>query len=369
MLMRIMVTGGFYPRCWHLAIRAPERFNGGSFVNPLHPEPAMRNVALKLFLLTIACLFIVADFVVAQTDPAQLLKSNGLKKIKGRYILAAEDDVLQLYRQTLAATAEANQAIANAGDAAARNQSIIDFQQRIAFDEALRDQMWVEMRDGTSLEEQTTRRAARRDLNIAKQQRALLGQAKARATPKEAKRLADQAQEACKNAEQNQRELRNLISETDGKYKTLAADSIIRKALGESKLGPSDWFKKLAASFGITKKGTKQSGNISSLAKETPKHLTEAVEELKQAADRLRNVKFQKNAKVFEERNRRREDTIKAIEDAIAKLRQGDFDPRLLDKATALNDGYTGSMIPKARDGVKEARERLKKAAGLLRGE
>ena len=158
----------------------------------------MRNGALKLSLLTIVCLFIIADFVAAQTDPAQLLKSNGLKKIKGRYLLTAEDDVLQLYRQTLAATEEANQAISNAGDMALRNQSIIDFQQRIAFDEALRNQMRVEMRDGTSLEEQTTRRAARRDLNIAKQQRALLGQAKTRATPKEAKRMADQALRACK---------------------------------------------------------------------------------------------------------------------------------------------------------------------------
>ena len=50
---------------------------------------------------------------------------------------------------------------------------------------------------------------------------------------------------------------------------------------------------------------------------------------------------------MFDERNRRREDTIKAIEDAIAKLQQRDFDPSLLDKATALNDGYTGPMIPK----------------------
>ena len=319
---------------------------------------------LRLTVLTVVCFGGVRESAMAQADPPQLLKSHGLKRIKGRYVLTAEANVFQRYQQTLGAMEEANQAIAAAGDAAARNQSIIDFQQRIAFDQGLRNQMRVEMRDGTSLEEQSTRRGARRDVNMAKQQRASMGLAKARVKPKEAKKLADQAEEACRIAAQSKRELVNLISETDAKYKILAVDSQIRKALGESRLGPSDWFKKLAAAVGIPKKGAKPAVGESTPAKESAKHLTEAANELKLAADHLRNVKFQKRSKVFEERNRRREETIKAIEDAIARLTQGDSSQVLLDKAAALNDGYAGQMAPTAREGIKDAGEQDQEGLG-----
>lgn len=137
----------------------------------------------------------------APEDANQLLKSRGIRKYKNLYTVIAEDEAFRLYRQTVAAMDEAGQAIALAGDAAARNQSIVDFQQRIAFDAGLRDQMRVEMRDGTSPQEQATRRAAAGDIAIAKQQRAILGQAGARPSPKQAEMLATKAAEACKRAE------------------------------------------------------------------------------------------------------------------------------------------------------------------------
>ena len=231
----------------------------------------MRNAALKFAMLSVACLVIGAESTMAQTDPSQLLESHGLKKIKGRYLLAAEDEVSKRYQQTLAAMVEADQAIANAGDAVARNQSIIDFQQRIAFDQALRNQMRVERKDGTTLEEQSTARAARRDRQIGKKERAQMGLAKARVKPKEAKKLAEQAEAACRHARESRLELVKLVGETDAKYKMLAADSQVRKAIGDARLGPSDGFKKLAASLGIPKKGAKQPTSKSSEAKETPK--------------------------------------------------------------------------------------------------
>jgi hypothetical protein len=54
--------------------------------------------------------------------------------------------------------------------------------------------------------------------------------------------------------------------------------------------------------------------------------------------------------------------------DPLATPKLGDSRPGLLDKATELNDGYTGSMVPRVHDAVKEAKARLKKAAPLLSG-
>jgi hypothetical protein len=157
-----------------------------------------------------------------------------------------------------------------------------------------------------------------------------------------------------------------LVRDTDDKHKTLAADSVIKKAVGEWRLGPSDWFKNLAANIGITKKGAKDRSATASGEAGPPQRVRDAAEELKLALAQLRTVKLQKNSTVFEERSRRRDDTIMAIEDALAKRKLGACRPVLLDKATELNDGYTGSMAPMVRDAVKEAAARLIKAAALL---
>jgi hypothetical protein len=316
--------------------------------------------------------FAAPEIVTAQTDTTSVLKSNGLRRIKGKYQLAAEDDAFRSYQQMLAAMAEADQAINLAGDSAARNQAILDFQQRIAFDAGLRDQMLVEMRDGTSAEEQATRRAARRDLNLAKQQRALMGQAGAKPKPKEARMLAAQAEQACRRAEESQSALVAQVREIDERYKSLAADSVIRKALGNAKLvAPSERFGKLTAYLGLNKKGKKSASKSSSDTRpETPKHLMEATEELKLAAEKLRTLPFDTSAKAYAERDRRRNDTIKSIKAAVEKLGRGEFEPNPVDEAVDLIGGFSNRarLSAKVREGINEAEGHLRKAAGLVRG-
>jgi hypothetical protein len=325
-----------------------------------------RSIAIILLLISIPAgpsTFQVAgqESEPPRTDANQLLKSLGIRKVKATYTLIAEDEAFQLYRQTLAAMDEAGQAIAMAGDAAARNQSIIDFQQRIAFDAGLRDQMRVEMRDGTSPEEQATRRAAARDLAIAKQQRALLGQADARPNPKQAATLANKAAEACRKAQKTKQTLVDQVYDVAETYRTLGADSQLRKAMGNRRLAPSDRFNKLAAGLGFAKGRVKTPS-----AEELARRRIEAAEELTQAADRLRRVRFGGD---IEERNRRRTATIEAIEEAIGKLNAGEMKRRMVDKAAELNEGYTGGFSPSVRDVLDDTGKRLERAKAILRGQ
>jgi hypothetical protein len=60
--------------------------------------------------------------VARADDPAQVLKRRGLKSEKGKYILAAEEDVWRSRIQALTDLDAADAAIAEAGAAAARNQ-------------------------------------------------------------------------------------------------------------------------------------------------------------------------------------------------------------------------------------------------------
>ena len=73
----------------------------------------MTDTASKLALTTLVGLAVVAasDPPQARVDPAQRLESQGIRKVKGAYVLAAEDDVFRSCLQTLAAMDEANQAI------------------------------------------------------------------------------------------------------------------------------------------------------------------------------------------------------------------------------------------------------------------
>jgi hypothetical protein len=326
----------------------------------------------NLALLILICGLAVPEFATAQNDTSSLLKRNGIRRIKGKYQLAAEDDAFRSYRQMLTATEDANQAISLAGDNAARNQSILDFQQRIAFDAGLRDQMRVEMRDGTTAEEQTTRRAARRDLNIAKQQRALMGQAGAKPKPKEARMLAARAEEACRVANESRSALVAQVREIDERYKTLAAYPEIRKALGNTKLGPSEQFGKLIAYLGLNRSGKKSASKSSSETRpETSKHVMEATEELKLAANTLRTLPFVTTAKGYTERDKRRNDTIKSIKTAIEKLGRGEVEPNPVDEAVDLMGGFPNRarLSAKVREGIDAAEGHLKKAAGLVRNE
>ncbi len=300
----------------------------------------------------------------APEDANQLLKSRGIRKYKNLYTVIAEDEAFRLYRQTVAAMDEAGQAIALAGDAAARNQSIIDFQQRIAFDAGLRDQMRVEMRDGTSPQEQATRRAAARDIDIARQQRASLGQAGASPSPKQAEMLATKAAEACKRAQKIKQTLIDQVYDVDASYRTLGADSQVLQAIGNGRLKPSDRFKKLAAGLGVTTKGRDR--KLPSL-KELERRRTEAIDELQQAIERLRGIRF--GGSGLQERNRRRQETIDAIEEAIAKLKAGEMSRRMLGKAMELHDGYTGGYVPRVKEGLDETRARLERAQAILRGQ
>ena len=221
-----------------------------------------RNVALLLVLAAIPAQQSDAqqrgpESASAETDRARLFKSQGIRRIKGTFTLVGEDEAFRLYWQTLAAMNEANQVIALAGNAAARNQSIIDFQQRIAFAEGLRDQMRVEMRGGTTLEEQTTRRAAMREIAIAKEQRALLGQAGANPTPREAAALAAKAEQACLKAGKSRQTLVDQVYDVNEQYRKLGADSQVLKALGGAgrrrRIGSRNWRLILAWRKGETK--------------------------------------------------------------------------------------------------------------------
>jgi hypothetical protein len=331
----------------------------------------MPDIAARLALLTTLsgiALGSAAGTAPAQTDADQRLKDKGVVKVKGKYRLAAEQEAFQGYRQALAAMEEAGQAVALAGDAAARNQSILEFQQRIAFDSGLRDQMRVEMRDGRSLAEQTTRRAAARDLAIARQQRALAGQAKAQVRPREAKRLADQAAEACRKAKESRQALAEKVRDVADRYQALAADPDVRAALGDARLVPSDGFKKLADGLGIRTKRREGTPGKVSPSGEVSKRIDDAVAQLGQARDLLRGIEFRKDGPQYEARAKRRDDTVKAIEGAVERLKRGEADPKVLDTALKLNNGYTGRLIPKVRGGIDEAGKRLEKAAELLRG-
>lgn len=316
----------------------------------------------KFACLAMLCL-IGVESTFAQTDQAEFLKKKGLRRARDRYILAAEDEVWQLYDTASRDRTEALQADEEAGQAGARNQDIINYRNRIAFDAALRDQMRVEMRDGTSAEEQATRRSARRDLNLQKQQRAMQGLAGKRENPKEAKRLTDAAVAAYRKAEGSQAELVEKVREVDAQYGRLAGDPKVRGALGNSRLLPSEKFKNLALNLGIAKKN--QRGKTAPPVS-PPKDAAEAVAELEESIAVLKAVNFRRNMKGFAARDQRRSDTIAAIEGAIERLNRGEVDPKVLDEAITLHGGYTGSSAPDVSDGLAEVRIHLRKAAELL---
>jgi hypothetical protein len=305
--------------------------------------------------------------VARADDPAQVLKRKGLKRDKGKYTLAAEEDVWRSRIQALTDLDAADAAVAEAGAAAARIQAIIAYRNRIALDGGIFAEMRVMRRDGTTAEEQALSRGARRDRTVAKQERTRQGLAGKRENPREAKRLEGIAVEACRKSRESWDSFVEQVRQVDDHYKTLANDSEVREALGKSRFAPSDGFKKLVFSLGVRKKGANR-GPATSLA-EPPKQVTRAIAELESAPGILRDVPFRKNTKGFADRDKRRNDTIAAIEAAITKLKQGETDPETLDKATELHDGYRGPSSPAVRTQLGEAGKHLKKAVELLRGD
>jgi hypothetical protein len=297
---------------------------------------------------------------------AELLKNMGVRKVKNRYTLIAEDEVARLYKKAMVAMDAADQAIMFAGNSADRNQSIIDFQQRIAFDEGLRDQMRVEMKSGTTLEAQTTRRAAERDIAIAKQQRAQMRQAGANPNPREAAKLAANAEAACLTAQKTRQDLVDQVADVDDRYKFLASDSQLRKAMNGVKLEPTDWFKKLAASLGVSTNKRRKSQTPT--ADQLAARREQAVEELRNAVNALKDVRFGGSASNIADRSSRRDDTIRAIEEAIERLNAGEMTRRMVSQAIELNTGYTGSFAPKVKEALDEASQHLERASAFLRG-
>jgi len=347
------------------------------FDAPWHREPIMAGASIKLALVAIGCGLIVVlgagswSASAEPATPAELLESQGITKVKGQYMLADELDAFQIYRETLAAYEAAEQAIRNLSVVAARNQSIKDFQQRIAFDKALANDMRVSMRDGKSPEEEALRRGAQHDRNAAKGERALRGLAKAKPQPKTQKKLATRAEELCRDAEESRAELSRKVREVVELYRSLGTDSEIRTALGDAKFRPSEKFRKLATQLDIATAmprkggaGTPPSPGVA------PRRQTEALEELRAAGDRLRGIRFREKAKGSDERDKRRDQTVKAIEGAIEKLKRGEIDTKLVDEASRLNGQYGGGrMTARNREGIKDVGDRLKKAAELMRGE
>jgi hypothetical protein len=304
--------------------------------------------------------------VARADDPTQVLKRNGLKRDKGKYILAAEEDVWRSRNQALTDLDAADAAVAEAEAAAARNQAIIAYRNRIALDSGIAAEMRVMRRDGTTAEEQAVSRGARRDRAVAKQDRARQGLAGKRENPREAKRLEGIAVEACRKSKESWDSFVEQVRQVDGQYLKLANDPEVREALGKSRFAPSDGFRKLALSLGVRKNGANR-GPATSLG-EPPKQVTRAIAELESAIRVLRDVRFRRNANGFADRDKRRNETITAIEAAIAKLKQGETDPEILVKATELHDGYSGPSSPAVRDQLDEAGKHLNKAAELLRG-
>ncbi|WP_165072977.1 hypothetical protein [Paludisphaera rhizosphaerae] len=333
----------------------------------------MTTTAVKSSLAVVVCGLVAisgansaADF--EGPDPqAELLKSKGVDKVKGTYRLASEADVYGRYEETLAAMDAAAEAIERAGAVAATNQSIINFHQRIAFDRAFVGEMKLAKRDGKTLEEQTAFRAGKADIKAAQRERAMQGQAKTKAQPKAEARLAKLAEEACQAAESKRSALAERVREVVREYETLAADPDVRTALGDAKLTPSDGFLKLAAVLKIAK--PRKANALTESPGRRPREIDEAIAQLKSARDALKTVPFRKGADQFEERDKRRNDTIKLIENAIGKLDQGEDASKLLDEAVAMNKGYgVMNRNPRARDALDEAGSHLQKAVDLLHG-
>ncbi len=298
----------------------------------------------------------------AKAGLTELLKGQGIAKAKGKYVLVSEDEAFRLYAQSIEAMEQANQAIAMAGESVFRNQAIIDFQQRIAFDAGLAAQMGVERRGGTTLDEQTTQRASKRDIAIAKQQRALMGLEGARVDPRQAESLANNAEKACRKAAKSRQDLVDALLDIDDKYRKLAADSQLKRMIGSARLEPSDRFKKLAASIGLTKK---RKGSKPPSAEELATRRSKAIEELNMAANQLRQIAFPGNP----ERNRIRLETIEEIEQAIARLKKGEMERRMLAKALELSEGYTGGMTQDRRDALDQSARRVERAVAIIRGQ
>ena len=177
---------------------------------------------MRRMILIVITLVAVTQSAIGQEESQtakieQLLKIHGIKKNGRSYVLIGEDEAFRLYRQTLSAMDEANLAVAQAGELAARNESIINFQQRMAFDEGVREEMRVAMRDGKSLEEQTARRQAEADLGRAKQEMARLKQAGGAPNPRQAVMLTQKATEACAKATKVKQTLFDQVYDVDEK--------------------------------------------------------------------------------------------------------------------------------------------------------
>jgi hypothetical protein len=329
---------------------------------PLPLEAIMRTLTTTLAL-TMVFGGIMPTIQADEPDAAQVLKRKGLRRDKGKYLLAAEDEVSRLYRVAQNDYQVADQAVAEAVEAGAKNQAIFEFRNRIAFDSANIDRLLVERKYGTSLEQQTETRMTKRDRAIAKMQRAQQGLAGGRENPAQAKRLENVAIKACQAAGKSWDAMVAKVKEVDGRYKTLADDQSVREAIGNVKFGPSDGFKKLALNLGVTKKGKKAKQNWLGTPK---KDVSEVIAELEKVTEELRKIPFNKKFSGYGERDRRRNQTIAAVETAIGKLQQGETDPHILDEAMKIHGGYTGGSAPAVQDGLNAAQERLDKAAELL---
>lgn len=334
------------------------------------PYPPRRIARLALSGIIAAA--VIPLFAAApQTDEgADVLAGKGLKLVKKKYILLdAEGGVARAYQTSLAKIAEANQAIAEAGDLAAKNDAIAGYWQRIAYHRAFGDEMQMAMRDGATPEEQQGFRGARLEARSARKERAQQGLARANARPREEKRLIAAAEDACKAAESARTTLVDKVSEVAARYRELYSDQELVAAAGAAKIGPSDGFARLAKSLGVAIEPPKAGeSNAKRSPGEMPADTAAALRELTLAAEALRKAEFKKEGPLHESRDRRRNETVDLIETAIAKLKRGESAAKSIEEASASNNGYSNPkrMTPQVRASIDEAGERLTKALRLI---
>ncbi|WP_435020340.1 hypothetical protein TA3x_001777 [Tundrisphaera sp. TA3] len=352
---------------WQSSIRCSNLSAPGFLLDD--SEPSMPPYGLKSSLVAIVCGLVVligTDSLSAPDGPASgPLAANGITKFKKRYVLQAEQDVFRKCQETIDAFAMADQAIQELGAVSANQQALVELQQRIAENQASISNIRVAMRSGNTIALREQLRAAETDRNIAKARRGKLGPGQPKA--KQVRRMQDEAQDAWRSAEASQLELRKMVREVAERYRSLAANPAVREAIGKSEFGPTDGFKKLAFDLQVPIQAPDPaSGNATAM----PGYLSDAIDELTGAAEGLRAIQFQRNGKDYDERYRRREQTVGAIQAAIAALKRGEVDTKLIDEATRLNRGYTNPrvMMPKVRQAIDAAGEALDKAKSLIAG-
>ena len=325
-------------------------------------------------LVVIGCLFVglvSARYQIATarpTDPDDVLSSKGIEKVKGgKYALKYEQEAFRSFQQFLKDAATADDAVYAAGEVATRNQAVILFRNRIAGDMGQVEEARVDKLDGKTLEEQYRYRQGRKDAAIARQQRARQGLAGAKLTPKLEKQLASEAEKATSAANASWDTLVRSVHDVIGRYQKVSADPAVQKAIGAGKLEPTERFQTLAERVGISKKQLKTAIHTVRSPGATPKQLTEAIAEMEKAKSALEDVKFNKGFKGYAPRNERKADTLKAIDAALAKMKAGDSNVKVLEEARELHDGYTGSSAPEVRAGLAAVSKHLNSAAKLLR--